>query len=132
MASTRRTHDLTRKECIDLLGERRAGVVASVSIGEAAPVRLVCFPLPDGDVVIPTGHDRDLVSVATDRPVTIQFEHFDPDARRGWVVHGSGVARPISRRERPPARTHTALAMRYAFENGIHLSIGKLAGFTAR
>lgn len=36
MASTRRTHDLTRKECIGLLGETRSGVVASVSIDEAA------------------------------------------------------------------------------------------------
>lgn len=132
MASTRRTQDLTRKECIDLLGETRAGVVASVSIDEAAPVRLVCFPLPDGDVVIPTGLDRELLSAATDRPVTIRFEHFDPDAQRGWVVHGSGVARPLSRHERPPAGTHTALAMRYAFENGIHLSLGNLAGVTAR
>lgn len=82
--------------------------------------------------MIPTGYDRDLVSAATDRPVTIQFEHVDPDARCAWVVHGSGVARPISRSEQPPAGMHTALAMRYAFENGIHLSLGKLAGVTAR
>lgn len=128
MTSARRTHGLTREECIDLLGEVRPALVASVTVDGAVPVRLVCFPLPDGDVVIPTGVHHDLASAAADRPVTIRFEHVDPDAHRAWVVRGSGVARPIGRNERPPSGTHAALAMRYAFENGVHVTLRELAG----
>lgn len=129
MTSVRRTDDLTREECIGLLGAVRHALVASVVIGESVPARLLCFPLPDGDILIPTGFHPDLASAAADRQVTIRFENFDPDTHRGWVVRCAGVARPIGRRERPPAGVHTsALAMRYAFENGVHVSLGELTG----
>ena len=84
-------------------------------------------------MVIPTGHHRDLVAVAADRPVTLEFEQFDPDGRHVWVVRGAGVARPIGRRERPPAAdTATALAMTYAFDNGIAVRMEELAGRRVR
>lgn len=72
-----------------------------MSVNGQAPVRVAFVPLPGGDVVIPTGIDRDLESLAAGRAVTVQFEQNDGAVH--WLIRGGGKARPLRRRDRPPA-----------------------------
>jgi hypothetical protein len=129
MTTAQQTDALTRDECRELIGRSPAGRLGSVSIAGAPPTQLTCLLLPTGDVLIPTGGDRDLVRSASGRIVTVQFEQSARDERSGWIVRGTGQARPTGRRERMPASsTASALAMLYAFENGIRVSLKEVTG----
>ncbi|MPZ79029.1 MAG: hypothetical protein GEV28_00945 [Actinophytocola sp.] len=129
MASAR-SRDLTRRECLELIRGRRPVRMAAVSVGGRAPVRVACFPLPDGDIAIPTGTDQSLARAAAGRPVTVQFEQDNPAEQERWVVRGAGKARPLGQRDRPRTAVDTgiALAMTYAFENGIRIDVDELVG----
>lgn len=118
------TAGLTRAQWTDLMGDPATGRVGLVTFEDLAPIRMVCYLLPAGDLMIPTGSNRELVHLACGRTVTIEFERLGSD---GMVrrVRGHGVAAPISRRDRLPAvlSTVAALAMMAAFDSGIRVAL---------
>lgn len=129
MTTTQRLSRLSPDECTALLGPSGSFRVGSVSIDGGSPVRLACLCRPDGSVLIPTGLDRDLVTAAAGRSVTIDFEVRKPDGPQHWLVRVVGDARPMARRDRPRAPdTATALTMSYVFENGIHVGVHRMTG----
>jgi len=97
-----------------------------MSVGGRPPTLVAFFPLPEGDVVIPTGIDQDLVSSAAGHAVTVQFEQSDGAAC--WLIRGAGKAMPLRRRDRPPAATAGALAMSCAFQHGIRVAVEDFVG----
>ncbi|MBK1788450.1 hypothetical protein [Prauserella cavernicola] len=114
--------ELTHSDCLRLVCAHGHSHTAMVAVDGETPVPLACFVQDGGDVLVPTGIDPTLTRAATGRPVTISFagEH------SSWTVTGVGLARPLDHHDRP-AFQHV-LALRYAFDNGIHVRIARLSG----
>ncbi|TKG65273.1 hypothetical protein [Prauserella endophytica] len=116
------TLELTHSDCLALVCSHGRSHTALIAIDGGRPQPLACFVRESGDVLVPTGSDPSLTRSATGRPVTISFggEHAP------WAITGVGLARPLGHHDRP--RLHHALAMRYAFDNGILVRVARLSG----
>lgn len=118
--------DLHHADCLELVrgtGERHT---ARVAVDGASPLLLACFVRAGGDVLVPTGTDASLTRAATGKPVAVEFS--GEETGQGWTVRGVGLARPLGHRDRPRPAAGDALALRYAFDNGIRIRIARLTG----
>ncbi|WP_199432831.1 hypothetical protein [Qaidamihabitans albus] len=122
--------ELTHQDCIKLIRSPERSRTGMVAVDGRDSVPLACFVLDNGDVLVPTGESRALLRAAAGCPVRVEFSHRDRDGHTAWTVTGTGLARPLHRRDQPRPFPHTtgALAMLQAFQNGIRVRVARLTG----
>lgn len=125
------TEELAWDECVQLLTTDAPYRVGSLVLQGRRPFHAVlCMPRADGSVLIPTGRDARLAADAVALPsVEVRFEGRAADGRTCWRVRGTGQARPLARRDRPPANdTSTALAVLSVYQHGVRVRFTSLSG----
>lgn len=90
--------DLSRDECLHLLGTRQVGRVAVTIPREGPLVVPVNYVLDDRSIIFRSGYGTKLRSLPA-RPISFQVDHHLPEGRVGWSVLARGMAREISRAE---------------------------------
>jgi hypothetical protein len=121
---------LTHQDCVKLVGSPERGRYGVVSIDGRPSVVLACLILGNGDLLIPSGQDTSLVRAAAGRPVTVEFTHHGHRGHGGWVITGTGLARPLRHGDTPRPIPHNtlALATRGTFDNGLRVCIARMTG----
>jgi hypothetical protein len=83
-----------------------------------------------GDFLVSASTDRSLVREATGRPVTVEFTHRDRTGQRGWIVTGTGLARPMRGLDRPNPLPYSSVhSMRDAWERGLRVYVARMSGW---
>jgi hypothetical protein len=121
---------LTHQDCVKLVGSPERGRYGVVSIDGRPSVVFACLILGNGDLLIPTGQDMSIVRAAAGRPVTVEFTHPGHRGHGGWIVTGTGLARPLRHGDTPRPIPHStlALATRGVFDNGFRVCIARMTG----
>jgi len=83
--------ELTRIECLSLLGSKNVGQLALTrrALPAVIPARYVVF---DDRVLIHASTGLDPVAWVDGEVVALHVEAFDPDLRRGWSISVTGAA----------------------------------------
>ena len=98
MTDDRAFEELTRDECIELLGTQTVGRVAVV-VDDGSPLVVPGNYAVDGDVaVFRTGPGSKLAGLRT-QPVSFEVDDFDGYRRTGWSVLVRGVCYEVNERD---------------------------------
>lgn len=92
-ASEPALEELTREECLRLLGSQAVGRVAVADFGSAPLVLPVNFVLLDDVVLFRSDYGTKFrLMVLAEHPVSFQVDQIDPGRRTGWSVLVQGEA----------------------------------------
>jgi uncharacterized protein len=99
----RRLKDLSRQECLDLLGSKTVGRVAFCTA--KGPVVLpVNYTMYDGKVLFRTSSYGSIASHLRDSPAAFEVDDVDDATRSGWSVLLAGHASFVEYPDLPPDR----------------------------
>jgi uncharacterized protein len=89
-----RMSELTRSECLELLGSRSVGRVALVT-DHGLTILPVSFVVHDGAIVFRTLPYGVIAATAPGAEVAFEVDDLDEEARSGWSVVANGVCRRV-------------------------------------